>query len=76
MIQSHASNRKLTSREKEIYEWLIGGYATKEIAQKLSISIHTVSNHRKSILKKVRWKRGLSLRYSDHQQDNALNAGA
>ena len=45
--------RKLTKREKEILLFIRQGFLSKEIADKLNISIHTVNNHRKNILEKL-----------------------
>ena len=47
----------LTRREQEIYGWVADGYGTKEIAERLCISRHTVYNHRRNILRKVRWRK-------------------
>ncbi|MFA8343127.1 MAG: response regulator [Rhodothermaceae bacterium] len=46
----------ITEREKEIINLIIGGYTTQEISEKLRISIHTASNHRTRILKKLNLK--------------------
>lgn len=43
----------LTSREKEILLWISRGLASKEIADKLFISINTVNTHRQRILEKL-----------------------
>ena len=43
----------LTTREKEVLDMIRIGYLSKEISEKLSISIHTVNNHRKNILEKM-----------------------
>lgn len=43
----------LTSRETEIVELLSKGWKTKQIAEKLVLSIHTVRTHRKNILSKT-----------------------
>lgn len=43
----------LSSREKEVLGMIKSGFQSKEISDKLSISIHTVNNHRKKILKKM-----------------------
>ena len=43
----------ITEREKEIINLIIGGYTTQEISEKLRISVHTASNHRTRILKKL-----------------------
>jgi len=46
----------ITEREKEIINLIIGGYTTQEISEKLRISVHTASNHRTRILKKLNLK--------------------
>ncbi len=46
-------NEKLTSREYEILLLIRQGLLSKEIADKLHLSIHTVNNHRKNILEKL-----------------------
>lgn len=43
----------LTGREKEILQLIGWGLLSKEIANKLNISVHTVNNHRKNILLKL-----------------------
>jgi DNA-binding CsgD family transcriptional regulator len=43
----------ITHREQEILELIAYGLSSKEIADKLFISIHTVLTHRKKILKKL-----------------------
>lgn len=45
--------RQLTKREKEILLLIRQGYLSKEIADKLNLSIYTVNNHRKNILEKL-----------------------
>lgn len=44
----------LTNREKEILEYINRGHLSKEIASKLNLSIHTINNHRKNILIKLK----------------------
>lgn len=44
----------LTKREKEILKLIQQGALSKEIADRLQISIHTVNNHRKNILGKLK----------------------
>lgn len=44
----------LTKRESEILRFIEKGMLSKEIATCLNISIHTVNNHRKNILSKLR----------------------
>ena len=43
----------LTPREKEVLKLIAEGYLTKNIAQKLNISIRTVDNHRAKLKKKL-----------------------
>ena len=43
---------RLTPREKDIRSLIAAGLSSKQIAERLSISLYTVANHRKSILKK------------------------
>ncbi len=49
---SHIYGVRLTRREKEISSLVAAGLSSKQIAEVLCISEYTVSNHRKSILKK------------------------
>lgn len=44
---------KLTPREKEVFRYIREGLLSKEIAEKLSVSIHTINIHRQNILKKM-----------------------
>jgi len=44
---------QLTPRENEIYQLLAEGCSSKEIANKLYISVETVSTHRKNIMRKL-----------------------
>jgi DNA-binding CsgD family transcriptional regulator len=43
----------LTQREIEILQFVKNGYLSKEISNKLSISIHTVNTHRQRVLEKL-----------------------
>ncbi len=45
--------KRLTSREKEILQFISEGNCSQKIADLLYISIHTVNNHRKNIIKKL-----------------------
>ena len=47
------SYKLLTPRELEIAELIRNGHNSKAIADKLSIALHTVTSHRKSLLKKM-----------------------
>jgi len=46
-------HQTLTDREFQIFTMLASGIRKSEIAEKLSISKNTVSNHRNNILKKM-----------------------
>ncbi|MFH0975373.1 MAG: response regulator transcription factor [Spirochaetota bacterium] len=46
----------LSNREFEIYQFIGNGFSTKEIANKLSLSIYTVESHKKNIKEKLRIK--------------------
>ena len=47
------ANVKLTKREIEILKLVNKGMFSKEISESLSISVHTVNNHRQNILQKM-----------------------
>jgi len=51
--QKLKSKYSLTDREIEIVKWLLKGKTSKEIAEELFISKHTVDTHRRNILGKV-----------------------
>ena len=48
------SDYPLTKREAQILSLVVAGNTSQQIADLLEISIHTVGNHRKSILIKTR----------------------
>ena len=50
---SLTENGELTTREKDVIKLIALGFANKEIADKLFISIHTVISHRKNITEKL-----------------------
>ncbi|MCR6642553.1 MAG: LuxR C-terminal-related transcriptional regulator [Sporocytophaga sp.] len=43
----------LSKREKEVFTLLAQGKTSKQIANELNISTHTVNNHRKNMLQKT-----------------------
>ena len=51
--QSDKYNFELTPTEQEIVREIAHGLSTKEIAQKRSLSIHTINTHRKNIFSKL-----------------------
>jgi PAS domain S-box-containing protein len=50
---NHETLKLLTRRENQIIKFFANGYKTKEVADILGLSHHTVSNHRKNIMKKL-----------------------
>lgn len=44
-----SSTDTLTEKEKEVLRWIAHGLSTKEIAEKMYLSFHTVNSYRKSI---------------------------
>src|SRR5690606_19211693 len=44
---------QLTSREREVIKLMCHEMATKQIADKLNLSVHTVESHRTNIFKKI-----------------------
>lgn len=53
--------KKLTTQEQNIVTYIASGMQTKEIANKLYISEHTVQTHRKNINKKLGVKSAIDL---------------
>lgn len=43
----------LTAREREVLQLIAEGFSTKEIAQKLGLSVKTVDNHRTNMMRKL-----------------------
>ena len=52
--EEHCEPSVLSLRENEIIAYVAEGYTNKEIAQKLHLSPHTISTHRKNIMSKLR----------------------
>jgi DNA-binding CsgD family transcriptional regulator len=47
---------KISKKEREILKYITKGLSSQEIAEKLSLSVRTVSNHRANILRKTNIK--------------------
>ena len=58
---SHADMNALTQREMDIVELIRDGYSSREIGEKLDISLKTVEVHRYNILKKLNLKNTAAL---------------
>ncbi|MBN1142965.1 MAG: response regulator transcription factor [Bacteroidales bacterium] len=52
-LKTWVDNLQLTTSEKEIIALVAGGLTTKEIAEKRSVSHHTIMTHRKNIFRKL-----------------------
>ncbi len=52
-LPSATSTSRLTSREQQILELIAARMGNKEIAKKLSLSLHTIKNHVHNILEKL-----------------------
>lgn len=53
LFETTPRDKVLSKREKEVLELIKDGMLSKEIAQKLYISVHTVNTHRQRILEKL-----------------------
>lgn len=51
----------ITRREKEILQYIVAGLSSKEIAEKLFLSLRTVENHRNNLLQKFDLKNTAAL---------------
>ena len=51
--EDDSESNSLSDREKEVIAEVAKGLTNKEIADKLNISIHTVTTHRKNISRKT-----------------------
>lgn len=47
---------KISNREQQIISLIVQGYTSSEIAEALFLSVHTVSQHRKNISRKLKLK--------------------
>jgi len=59
--QGRLAEDPLTTREREVLQLIADGKTSKEIAQLLFISIHTVNNHRKNIKHKLAIRKNTGL---------------
>lgn len=67
-----SSCQNLSKREMEVLMLVVKGHSTPAIAQKLYLSVHTISSHRKNILKKLNLRSPVELiRFA--MENNLLN---
>ena len=50
---TQARGTSLTDREREVLSWLARGLSSKEVAQRLDISVRTVETHRANLMQKL-----------------------
>ena len=55
-IRNNAVNTSLSTREKEILQYIVNGATTKKISEELFLSYYTVENYRARILSKLNVK--------------------
>ena len=55
-VQKTPALKDLSDREHEVLELIGKGFTSKQISEKLFISIHTVNSHRKNLLRKLDMK--------------------
>ncbi len=63
-INEYVPNQKasiVSSREQDIITLIKQGISNKDIAMKLSLSVHTVKNHKKNVFKKLNVRNSLEL---------------
>jgi DNA-binding CsgD family transcriptional regulator len=53
VIFDNEEQQILSPRELEVLLWMADGYSSKQIADKMQISVHTINNHRKRMLYKT-----------------------
>jgi DNA-binding NarL/FixJ family response regulator len=55
-LRGATRHRELTSREEEVMRLIAQGYANKEIATRLDISVKTVESHKTNVMEKLELK--------------------
>lgn len=65
----------LTEKEKEVLLLVSSGLTTKEIAEKMNISFHTVESHRKNLLRKCKAKNSAELVQKSFQHSAMMSVG-
>ncbi|MCY7356038.1 MAG: LuxR C-terminal-related transcriptional regulator [Rudanella sp.] len=52
---------KLSKKEKEILQFLVEGMSSREIAEKLQLSVRTVDNHRANMMRRLQVRNAAEL---------------
>ncbi|WP_266369300.1 response regulator transcription factor [Tellurirhabdus rosea] len=58
---SRLRRSKLSKKEKEILQFLVDGMSSREIAEKLQLSVRTVDNHRANMMRRLQVKNAAEL---------------
>lgn len=67
--RTRVETSKLTRRELEVLKWVAEGLSNKQVAKQLSVSLYTVKNHVRNILRKLEVKdRGEAVRMAVGQE--------
>ncbi|MDQ3291083.1 MAG: response regulator transcription factor [Bacteroidota bacterium] len=56
-----ASKKKISKQEKAVLKFIVEGANSREIAEKLNLSVRTVDNHRASMMKRLKVKNAVEL---------------
>lgn len=74
MVDSGRPNGPLTKREISVLQLLSEGKSSREIAELLFISIHTVNSHRSNIMRKLKLRKTVDLvKYAIQKQQTSLD---
>jgi DNA-binding NarL/FixJ family response regulator len=55
------SQSRLSKKEKEVLHFLVGGFSSREIAEKLQLSVRTVDNHRANMMRRLQVRNAAEL---------------
>lgn len=52
---------EISKRELEVLKWMADGLSSKQVADRMNLSMYTINNHRKSMLHKTNSKNSVEL---------------
>ena len=61
LFSTQENNHQISNREKEVLQLIGEGFSSREIAERLYISIHTAISHRKNLIEKFKVKNSAQL---------------
>ena len=59
--QTRRSKGRLSNREREVLQAVAEGFSTKQIAEKLDVSVKTIEAHRANLMKKLEARSAVEL---------------